>query len=61
MGHPYFLSLVDGSQFTCKRILLVPLGLIVGGIETGSMYVQYVQGISPNVPARTTFIELYFV
>ena len=29
-----------------------------GGVETGSMYVQYVQGIKPNVPASTTFIEL---
>ena len=30
----------------------------IGGVETGSMYVQYVQGIQTNVPARTTFIEI---
>ena len=26
----------------------------MGGVETGSMYVQCVQGIQPNVPAHTT-------
>ena len=26
----------------------------MGGVETGSMYVQYAQGIQPNVPACTT-------
>ena len=30
-----------------------------GGIETGSMYMQYVQGINSNIPAGTTFIEIY--
>ena len=25
-----------------------------GGVETGSMYNQYVKGIQPNVPAGTT-------
>ena len=28
-------------------------------IETGSMYMQYIQGILPNLPAGTTFIEIY--
>ena len=33
----------------------------MGGVETGSMYVQYLQGIKPNVPAAagTMFIEIY--
>ena len=30
----------------------------LGGVETGPMYVQYVQDILPNVPARAMFIEL---
>ena len=30
-----------------------------GGVDKGSMYVQYVQAIQPNVPAHTTFIEIY--
>ena len=30
----------------------------MGGIEMGSMYMQYVQGIKPNIPACTTFIEI---
>ena len=32
---------------------------IKGGVETGFMYMQYVQGIQPIVPARTTFIDIY--
>ena len=28
-----------------------------GGVETRYVYVQYVQGIQPKVPARITFIE----
>ena len=32
----------------------------MGGVETGSMYMQYVQGISPNIPAHTTFIEILY-
>ena len=28
--------------------------LLNGGVETGSMYLQYVQGIQPNLPAHTT-------
>ena len=31
----------------------------MGDIETRSMYMQYIQGIQPNVPASTTFIEIY--
>ena len=27
-----------------------------GGVETGSIYAQYVQGIYPKVPACTAFI-----
>ena len=30
----------------------------MGGDETRSGYVQYVQGIQPNVPARATFIDI---
>ena len=30
-----------------------------GGDETRSGDVQYVQGIQPNVPARTMFIDIY--
>ena len=30
-----------------------------GGLDTGSMYVQYVQFIQPHVPACTTLIEIY--
>ena len=30
-----------------------------GGDETRSGYMQYVQGIQPNIPARTTFIYIY--
>ena len=32
---------------------------IIVGVETGSMYVQYVQVIQPNMPAHTTFKEIY--
>ena len=31
----------------------------IGGNETRSGYVQFVQGIQPNVPAQTTFIDIY--
>ena len=30
-----------------------------GGVETRSVYLQYIQGIKPNVPALTMFIEIY--
>ena len=30
-----------------------------GGVETRSMYIQYFQGIQPNVPAHTTFREIW--
>ena len=30
-----------------------------GGDETRSGYVQYVEAILPNVPERTTFIDIY--
>ena len=33
--------------------------LLKGGVETGSMFMQYVQGVKPNVRARTAFIEIY--
>ena len=32
-----------------------------GGYETRSGYMQYVQGIQPNVPALTTFIDIYHI
>ena len=32
--------------------------LNLGGVETGSIYVQYNQGIQPNVPPHTTFIYI---
>ena len=31
--------------------------VIFEGVETGSTHVQYIQGIQPNVPPCTTFIE----
>ena len=46
------------SDFLHFRKISQCLGMILGGVETGSMYVQYVQGILPNVPACTAFIEL---
>ena len=61
--------MTDGSGFsTASKLALAnkdlemkakdkPINL--RGVETGSMYLQYVQGISPNVPAHTTFIEIY--
>ena len=44
---------IGGHSFMC---------IIIWGIETRSMYVQYVQNvqcIQPNIPARTTFIAIY--
>ena len=32
---------------------------LFGGDDKRSGYVLYVQGIQPNVPARTTFIDIY--
>ena len=32
--------------------------LLIRGDETRSGYMQYVQGIKPNVPACTAFIEI---
>ena len=43
--------------FICKilfRLDAYILSLNLGGVETGSLYVQYIQGIQPNVPACTT-------
>ena len=34
-------------------------GQTKGGIETRSVYFQYIQVIQPYVPARTLFIEIY--
>ena len=39
--------------------ILINICLFMRGVELGSMYVQYIQGILPNVPAHTTFIEIY--
>ena len=47
------------QPFLDKFLISIPLLPFSGGVETGSMYVQYVQGVKPNVPARTTFIEIY--
>ena len=33
--------------------------IFIGGDETRSAYMQYVQGIQPNVTSHTTFIEIY--
>ena len=50
----------------CSRIqnssLMLPNALkMLRGNETRSGYVQYVQGIQPNVPARTVFIDIQSV
>ena len=37
----------------------IPKCCSTGGDETRSGYVQYGQGIQPNVPAHTTFIEMH--
>ena len=41
---------MDGSVIFCESL---------GGVDTMSMYVQYVKGIQPNVPASTKFIDIY--
>ena len=64
MVSEYFI--VARNLFSQRKVALVKVissqkitGLGLGGIETRSMYVQYIQGIQPNVPTRTTFIEIY--
>ena len=49
--HSKFSSLTICSS---TRILLLKFRR---GIDTKSMYVQYIQGIQPNVPSHTTFID----
>ena len=34
---------------------------MLGGDETRSGYVRYVQGIQPSIPACTMFIEIYTI
>ena len=50
----------DGSMSGSKTCNGLIYSQKMGGVETGSMYMQYVQGISPNIPAHTTFIEILY-
>ena len=44
----FLLSLYHPSEIFCIKL---------GGDETRLGYVRYVQGIQPNVPARTIYID----
>ena len=55
----YCVYNITTRRTPCFLIVSKILHPIFGGVETGSMYLEYIQGIQPNVPAHTTFIELY--
>ena len=53
------LEKLKNSLNSISCVLSFYCDLIVGGNETRSGYVRYIQGIQPNVPACTRFIDIY--
>ena len=56
MSHCNFVTFSNTEIQQIEKILY---RADLGGIETRSVYVQYAQGIQPNVPACNTFIKMY--